>query len=60
MRGLAFLHKGVRHQHDSWDVHVGDVMLLIASIALRSVGKVKEDAEKRFWHIAHMFEVCET
>lgn len=56
VRGVAFVHRGVRMYHSYWDTYAGDTMLLLAGISLRSQGQVKEGAERRFWQVASMFE----
>ncbi|EKX32552.1 hypothetical protein GUITHDRAFT_121262 [Guillardia theta CCMP2712] len=56
LRGIGFLHRGVKNYHSKWDTYAGDTMLLLAGVALRSQGPIKKEADKRFWQIAAQYE----
>uniref|UniRef100_A0A7S0EBI6 F5/8 type C domain-containing protein n=1 Tax=Hanusia phi TaxID=3032 RepID=A0A7S0EBI6_9CRYP len=56
LRGIGFLHRGVKSYHSKWDTYAGDTMLLLAGVALRSQGQTRREAEKRFWQIAAQYE----
>ena len=41
LRALAFMHRGVKSYHCKWDLHAGDMMLMLSGLSLRSAGQIK-------------------